>query len=217
MIDNYYVYKKEVDWSLLNQGLSIPLDIQVIFQNNIKKFIGRGESKDIFLILDGVSYKVKLVNQKFDESKYPNRKNILQIRYNPNSQIADKLRHNFSYTYRYLYELRSILKEKQKKYFKIPEDNKEFLAIYTTEYADTYLVECITQTETAEARTLLVHEDEQTYEVSVNYSEVNPTASIERIQQLTKIRKLNYLHKAMIDSTCFSKAYLSCDIFFNYH
>lgn len=167
MIDNYYVYKREVDWSLLNQGLSIPLDIQVIFQNNIKKFIGRGESKD-----------------------------ILQIRYNPNSEIADKLRHNFSYTYRYLYELRSILEEKQKKYFKIPEDNKEFLAIYTTEYADTYLVECITQTETAETRTLLVHEDEQTYEVSVNYSEVDSTASIERIQQLTKIRKLNYLHKA---------------------
>lgn len=108
-------------------------------------------------------------------------------------QIADKLRHNFSYTYRYLYELRSILEEKQKKYFKIPEDNKEFLAIYTTEYADTYLVECITQTET---RTLLVLEDGQAYEVSVNYSEVDSTASIERIQQLTKIRKLNYLHKA---------------------
>ncbi|MCX7923846.1 MAG: hypothetical protein N3B21_17820 [Clostridia bacterium] len=80
MLDNYYVYKKEVDWSLLNQGLSIPLDIQVIFQNNIKKFISRGESKDIFLILDGVSYKVKLVNQKFDESRYPNHKDILQIR-----------------------------------------------------------------------------------------------------------------------------------------
>jgi hypothetical protein len=50
MLDNYYAYKKEVDWSLLNQGLSIPLDIQVIFQKNIKKFIRRGESKDIYLV-----------------------------------------------------------------------------------------------------------------------------------------------------------------------
>jgi 5-methylcytosine-specific restriction enzyme A len=191
MLDNYYVYKKEVDWSLLNQGLSIPLDIQVIFQNNIKKFISRGESKDIFLILDGASYKVKLVNQKFDESKYPNHKDITQIRYNPNSEIADKLRYNFSNTYRYLYEQRNILEERQKKYFKIPEDKKEFLAIYTTEYADTYLVECITYTETAEARDLLVHENEQSYEVWVNYPETDPTASIERIQQLAKIRKLN--------------------------
>lgn len=30
MLDNYYIYKKEVDWSLLNQGFSIPLDIQVL-------------------------------------------------------------------------------------------------------------------------------------------------------------------------------------------
>lgn len=191
MLDNYYVYKKEVDWSLLNQGLSIPLDIQVIFQNNINKFICRGESKDIFLILDGVVYKAKIVNQKFDESRYPNHKDILQIRYNPNSEIADKLRNNFINTYRYLCEQRDTLEDRQKRYFKIPEDKKEFLAIYTTEYADTYLVECITCTETAEARSLLVREDEQRYEVSVNYPEVDPTASIERIQQLTKIRKLN--------------------------
>lgn len=217
MLDNYYVYKKEVDWSLLNQGLSIPLDIQVIFQNNIKKFISRGESKDIFIILNGVSYKVKLVNQKFDELRYPNHKDILQIRYNPNSEIAEKLRYNFSNTYRYLCEQRRTLDERQKRYFKIPEDKREFLAIYTTEYADTYLVECITQTETAEARTLLLHEDEQTYEVSVNYPEVDPTASIERIQKLAKIRKLNraigdnlkvlYGHKCQICGDDFGKRF----------
>jgi hypothetical protein len=66
MLENCYVYKKEVDWSLLHQGLSIPLDIQIIFRSNIERFISRGESKDIYLILDGVSYKAKLVNQKFN-------------------------------------------------------------------------------------------------------------------------------------------------------
>ena len=119
MLSDCYVYKKEVDWSLLNQGLSIPLDIQVIFHNNIKKFISRGESKDIFLVLDGVSYKVKLVNQKFNEIRYPNHKDILQIRYNPNSEIADKLRRSFANTYRYLLEQRSTLKDGQSRYFQI--------------------------------------------------------------------------------------------------
>ena len=190
-MDNYYVYKKEVDWSLLNQGLSIPLDIQVIFQNNIRKFISRGESKDIFFMLDGVLYKVKLVNQKFDDSKYPNHRDILQIRYNPNSEIAYRLRDFFSCTYRYLCEQRSTLEDGQKRYFRIPEENKEFLAIYTTEYADTYILECITQSETAEARSILVNEDEQSYEVSVNYPVTDPTASIDKTQQLIKIRKLN--------------------------
>ena len=191
MLDNNYAYKKEVDWSLLNQGLSIPLDIQVIFQNNIKKFISRGESKDIYLVLEGNSYKVKLVNQRFDESKYPNHKDILQIRYNPHSAIADKLRCVFSYTYGYICEQRNNQEEKQRKYFRIPEDIKEFLAVYTTEYEDTYLVECITHTETAEARGLLVKENEQSYKASINYPVIDPTASIERIQQLVKMRRLS--------------------------
>ena len=191
MIDNCYVYKKEVDWSLLHQGLSIPLDIQVIFRNNIKGFISRGESKDIYIMLDGVSYKVKLVNQKFNELKYPNHKDILQIRYNPSSELANKLRIIFSYTYSYLCEQRSALQDGQKRYFKIDKDKKEFLAIYTTEYPDTYIAECITQTEASEAKKLLLLESEQNYETSVNYPDTDPTATIERIQQLAKIRKLN--------------------------
>lgn len=191
MLDNCYVYKKEVDWSLLHQGLSIPLDIQVIFRNSIKGFISRGESKDIYMMLDGVSYKVKLVNQKFNELKYPNHKDILQIRYNPTSELANKLRNTFSYTYNYLSEQRSTLKAMGKRYFKIEEDKKEFLAIYTTEYSDTYIAECITQTETTEAKKLLLRENEQNYEASVNYPAIDPIAAIEKVQQLAKIRKLN--------------------------
>ena len=191
MLENCYVYKKEVDWSLLNQGLSIPLDIQVIFRNNIKGFISRGESKDIIIILDGISYKVKLVNQKFNEQKYPNHKDILQIRYNPSSDLANKLRSIFSYTYNYLREQRSALQDGQKRYFRIDEDKKEFLVIYTTEYPDTYIIECITQTEVSEARELLLMESEQNYEESINYTKTDPTAAIEKVQKLTKIRRLN--------------------------
>lgn len=217
MLDNCYVYKKEVDWSLLNQGLSIPLDIQVIFRNNIKGFISRGESKDIFLVMDGVSYKVKLVNQKFNEMKYSNHKDILQIRYNPNSEIADKLRISFVNTYKYLLEQRSTLEDGQRRYIQIQQENKEFLAIYTTEYEDTYVLECITKPELAEARNFLLHEDEQGYEASVNFPETDPTASIERIQQLAKMRKLNkaigdnlkmlYVYKCQICGDNFGKNY----------
>ena len=217
MLSDCYVYKKEVDWSLLIQGLSIPLDIQVIFHNNIKKYISRGESKDIFLVLDGDSYKVKLVNQKFNEIRYPNHNDILQIRYNPNSKIADKLRRSFANTYRYLLEQRSTLEDGQRRYFKIQEEDKEFLAIYTTEYEDTYVLECITKPELAEARSLLLHEDEQGYEASVNYPVTDSTVSIETIQQLAKIRKLNraigdnlkmlYEYKCQICGDNFGKRY----------
>lgn len=191
MLENYYVYKKEIDWSLLHQGFSIPLDIQVVFQNNINKFIHRGQTKDIYLMLDGVSYKVKLVNQKFDEAKYPTHKDILQIRYNQNSAVASKLRNVFSSTYNYIYDQRNNMEQNQRRYFKIPEDKKEFLTVYTTEYEDTYLVDCITLTEVEEARNILLKENEQSYEASINYPTFDSTASLVTVQQLTKIRKLN--------------------------
>lgn len=54
--DNYYVYKKEVDWSVLQQGVSIPVTIQTIFQNAINKFLPRGKSTDIYLLMGGKTY-----------------------------------------------------------------------------------------------------------------------------------------------------------------
>ncbi len=54
--DNYYVYKKEVDWSVLQQGVSIPVTKQTIFQNAINKFLPRGKSTDIYLVLEGKTY-----------------------------------------------------------------------------------------------------------------------------------------------------------------
>jgi len=185
------VYKKEVDWSLLHQGLSIPVTIQIVFHNSINKFLQRGQSTDIFLMLEGKTYKAVLVNQKFDERKYPNRKDILQIRYNPQSEIAEKLRTIFNATYRYLLEQRKNLPENTKKYIRIPEEKKEYLAIYTTEYPDTYLLECITQEDTNVLKKTMVNEDEEKYEASINYNTSDPNASIAIVNQIEKIRKLN--------------------------
>lgn len=191
MLKNFYVYKKEVDWSLLHQGISIPLNIQVVFQNNIRRFIQRGESKEIFLVLEGNTYKTKLVNQKFDEAKYSERKDILQIRYNPQSEITVKLRSIFVTSYRYISEQREYLDEKQRRTIKIPEEKKEYLALYTTQYEDTYLMECITEPDTTVAKSILIKENEQKYETSLNYTILDPNAAIQSMQQLTKIRKLN--------------------------
>ena len=47
-----YVYKKEVDWSLFNYGLNIPIQHQVKFKQIAGRFIERGESKPITLYLE---------------------------------------------------------------------------------------------------------------------------------------------------------------------
>ncbi|MDP4162344.1 MAG: HNH endonuclease [Bacillota bacterium] len=191
MPENFYIYKKEVDWSLLHQGLSIPLDIQVVFNNAIKRFIRRGESKEISLVLEGMTYKAVLVNQAFEETKYPTHKDILQIRYNPQSEIAVKIRSYFVASYRYLSEQREQLNKKRKIRVDIPMEKKEYLALYTTEYEDTYLMECITADENVTANNIFVKESEQDYEIALNYNIEDPHASIQTVQQLTKIRKLN--------------------------
>jgi len=141
--------------------------------------------------LEGLTYKARLVNQKFDERKYPNRKDILQIRYHPQSEIAERLRSIFAASYRYILEQRNSLPENQRKFIKVPEEIKEYLAIYTTEYPDTYLLECITQEDTRIIKETMVHEDEQEYEASINYNTVDPNATIAAVNQIVKIRKLN--------------------------
>lgn len=192
MLDNNsYVYKKEIDWSVLHQGVSIPVTIQIVFQNTIKKFLPRGQSTNIYLVLEDKTYKARLVNQKFDERKYPGRNDILQIRYNPQSEIAEKLRTIFAASYRYILEHRSNLPENSRKFIRVPEAQREYLAIYTTEYPDTYLLECITQEDTKIIREAMAHEDEQEYEASINYNTVDYTATIATVNQMVKVRKLN--------------------------
>lgn len=86
-----------------------------------------------------------MVNQKFDESKYPGNKDILQIRYTPQSEIAGELRKKFISTHSYLMEKRHTLPGNQRKFIKMPDERKEYLALYTILYEDTYLPECITK------------------------------------------------------------------------
>lgn len=55
-----YVYKKEIDWSTLMEGLL--LDNQVIFLRNMENFLQRGESKIIHFFMNGKTYDAKIVN-----------------------------------------------------------------------------------------------------------------------------------------------------------
>ena len=94
-----YVYKKEVDWSLFNYGLNIPIEHQVKFKQIAGRFIERGESKPITLYLNGKSYKARLYNLKID-AKYGNHADMVQIRCSENRDIANALLRCFNRIYR---------------------------------------------------------------------------------------------------------------------
>ena len=94
MTTENYVYKKEVDWSLLIEGLAVPIENQVVFGQIMGRFLQRGEKKQITIYLDGKSYQASIIN--IDYSKKFNRKSdIFQIRYSRNGELAQVLQKRF--------------------------------------------------------------------------------------------------------------------------
>ena len=193
MQPNFYIYKKEVDWSVLQQGFTIPVSIQVAFRQLIKDSLPRGTTKNVNLIFDNQTYDAKLVNQNFDEQKYPTHKDIIQFRYEPSSPIANKMREIFSSSYNYFSEFKAsdVLQEYRKRSIPISEDQKEYLAIYTTQFEDAFLLENFTVQDNRKVEKEVESFDEDEFEMAVNYEQKDLTARIERKPQLVKIRKLD--------------------------
>ncbi|MEW6715050.1 MAG: HNH endonuclease signature motif containing protein [Nitrospirota bacterium] len=184
--DQFYIYKKEVDWSALREGFSIPVSTQVVFQKKIKNYIKRGEKRDINIILDNDTYQIKLVNQIFDETKYPGHSDIVQIRYSPQSPFAMRLREIFKTSMDYLKEKRI-----SHRITKLPEGMREYIILYTTQYENTFFLDYITNSESAQIRQAISVMREEDFEFESNYKKIDDSARIEAKQQVIKIRRLD--------------------------
>lgn len=191
-----YVFKREVDISLLSVGFSIPLKFQVVFKRNIGKFLEKGETKDIILLLGGKPFKAQIINQNFNVTKYSNHKDIIQIRYNKNNDIVEELKKIFFSSYKYINEQRIKRKLSNdynggKVYINIPYAIKEYLIIYTTEYEDTYMLDTITASDIYEIEKYTKNQSEEAYEESFNYDITDTKAAIVLDERIVKIRKYN--------------------------
>lgn len=185
-----YVYKKEVNWSLLQEGLTLPVDNQIIFGQTVGRFLKRGESRDIKIYLGGFPYKAKITNVNF--AKHHNRiKDTLQIRYPKNGKIAQLLQGYFNKSYKYMLSQREIRDKNDKRILRLPDDYKEYLVIYTTEYDDSYIFETIVAGDIFALKEAVKNQPEQVMEDNFNYESNDTSASIFRTERLIKIRKLN--------------------------
>ncbi len=185
-----YVYKKEVDWSLFNYGLNIPIQHQVKFKQITGRFIERGESKPITLYLNGRSYKARLNNLKID-AKYGNHADMVQIRYSGNSDIANALRGCFNRSYAYIKRIKDMQAKRSKNHVPLPDEMKEYLAIYTTEYDDSYILEPIVASDLEVYKSSIENQKERIVEASIDYDVTDPNAGYAENDRLTRIRKLN--------------------------
>ena len=80
-----------------------------------------------------------------------------------------------------------------KKRIVLPDDLKEYLAIYTTEDDDTYVLDVIVAEEVEVLKETVKDKQEQLVEAELNYAEKDEGAGIQVNQRLVKVRKLNRL------------------------
>jgi hypothetical protein len=183
-------YKNEVDWSLLHEGLTLPIENQVIFGRNMGRFLPRGTSRNITLYLDGKSYQAKITNVNFSPEHH-RKKDTLQIRYSPNSDLANALRTYFYKSFQFILEKRKIREPGDRTMIRLPDDYKEYLAIYTTEHEDSYLLETIIVDDMLTLKNLVKNQPERVLEASFNYDVVDKNSKIFETERIVKIRKLN--------------------------
>ena len=184
-----YVYKKEIDWSTLMEGFTLPLDNQVIFLQNMENFLQRGQSKIIHFFMNGKTYDAKIVN--VNNSVEKRKKDAYQIRYLRNGELSQVLQQYFFKSMSYIKMIRESRDPKDRSYIKLPDGLKEYLAIYTTEYEDTFLLEPIVQDDFQVMKKAIQGMRERTVENEIEYEMEDKSSGIEKRLQIVKIRKLN--------------------------
>lgn len=186
----HYVYKTEANWSLLTEGLTLPVDNQVIFARNMGKFLQRGESKPISIYLDGKSYKAQIRNVDFDP-RFKRNKDILQIRYPRNGELARALQCSFVQSYHFLLNQRQIRVQGDRTMIRLPEEMREYLAIYTMAYEDSYIFESITTGEIDLLKQVVNNQSERLIESNFDCDITDTNPHILEDKRIVKIRKLN--------------------------
>lgn len=190
MTTENYVYKKEVDWSLLMEGFTLPMDHQVVFGQIMGRFLERGESKNITLYLNGKAYKAEIRNVNFDP-RFKRKKDTLQIRYSRNGELSKALQTCFYRSFNYIKNIRENRDPSIRTMIKVPDEYKEYFAIYTTEYDDSYVLETIVADDMQILKDAVTGKQERIVEAELDYDLKDETAGVTVNIQLVKIRKLN--------------------------
>lgn len=192
MGDNRFLLQKSVNWSLLNEGLAIPVSVCKHFHAWDSSILEHGASKPIKILIDGEFYEAILKNQNFDKHRFAGHKDIIQIRYSPNSLIAAKLRVCFQKSYDYLFAQRQ-LPENSHRQIVLPEDIHEYIRLYLTSSPDVLYMECCTDADYKQLAQTLSVVPEEVYEVSDDdkFFLADKHASIEEKRQLVKYRKID--------------------------
>ena len=190
--DSNFIMQKTVDWSLLNDGMTIPISVCSIFKAWDESILTHGYIKDIKILIDGELFNARLKNQNFVQSNWAGHKDIIQIRYSRQSSLAIKLRAVFQKSYEYLFAQKQI-NGKNKRQIPLPNDIQESIRLYLTSSKDVLCMECCSSSDYQQLANTLKNIPEEVYEASNDelFFMADKSASIEEKQQLVKYRKID--------------------------
>jgi len=185
-----FIYQKEIDRSTLRQGFQITKE----FHHLLKLMPGgmpmRGETRKIRILLDGVEYDAELKNQSFDETKFKDHTDVIQVRYSVGNPLSKRLREIFSSTWQYVEQIKNLPENRARKLtIKVPDERREYLVLSCTEIPDQFMIECITADWKADVNREICSMPELEFETFE--PRVDPKARIEKMTRLQKVRLLD--------------------------
>lgn len=190
--DSGFLMQKTVDWSLLNDGMTIPVSACALLKAWDESILTHGAGKDIKVLIDGELYDAKLKNQNFAQSNWAGHKDVIQIRYGRQSALAVKLRAVFQKSYDYLFTQKQLL-GKSKRQVPLPSDIHEYIRLYLTKSNDVLCMECCADSDYQQLADTLHTVPEEVYEVSDDdkFFMADKTASVVQKELLVKYRKID--------------------------
>lgn len=187
VMDEDFAFKKEVDWSLLHVGITLPTTIHPFFTTSINRVLSRGQSIPITLLFAGKEYSANLLNVGYS-SAHKTSSDTLQIRYSEKSNIAQALRTEFCLSDQLIEEVRSKSKPTARRSRQLTLETKEYLAVYATDIDSTYIFEAISVDDTKTLANITQKWSEQFIE---RFFEQDYDADVIEQSVSQKIRKLN--------------------------
>jgi 5-methylcytosine-specific restriction enzyme A len=188
-----FLYKKEVDWSVLHDGFSIPAEFQGAVQSHTGG-LSRGDTKRITMSLQGERFPVNLKNQAFDEKKHLGHVDVLQVRYSQGSTFATILRRVFAKSDGVLNAFRSEVKKSgSSKHVRVPEGAREYLVLYAGTPENEIVCDCVTSEDIAVVKSFFdkggMREEE--FEGRADFELKDSRARMETREQVVRIRRLD--------------------------
>jgi 5-methylcytosine-specific restriction protein A len=182
-----WLYNKQVDWSLLTEGVTIPVKYHILIENFLKSSLKHGDKSSVDVLLSGKLYSVTLTNVNFDQVKFKGHVDMIQLRWNKSSPLAQQLRLIFQDSYELLYAYRN---DKTKNEITKPEINEFIIFAFNTETKVLELT-CTTNHESIILKNEFSSTSEAAFEQEQNLVIVDKTASIRYSITMQKIRILD--------------------------